>query len=133
MYQRIPTNACTNTYIYTYQHMHVHGYQHMDVCVPAYTCTIIYQQAHVPSYQYHAHLSSRTRTIKFCPYVVLECCHDIHTGMLSQYLKVTCICGNSITIFIPRNQDRNDRNSSTISVRFLHTFCHPLQVAPVHY
>ena len=127
MYQHIYIPTYTNMYIYTYQHIHVHAHQHM------YT----YQHIHAPTctniYQHHADQSRHTGTIKFCPYVIFECCHDIHTRMQSQHSKLTCIRGNFITIFIPRNQGRNDRNPSTILIRFLHTVCRPLQIAPVHY
>ena len=47
--------------------------------------------------------------------------------MPSQYWKLTCIHGFSITKFILNNQDRNDSSPSTILVRFLHTFCQPPQ------
>ena len=53
--------------------------------------------------------------------------------MLSQHLKLNCIHSNSITKFFPHYQDRNNRNPSTISARFLHTVCQALQIAPVHY
>ena len=118
MYERIPTCTYTRTNIYMYTHINIYMYTYQHIHAP--TCTNIYQ--------HHADQSRHTRTIKFCP-----CCHDIHTRMQSQHSKLTCIRGNFITIFIPRNQGRNDRNPSTILIRFLHTVCRPLQIAPVHY
>ena len=122
MYQRIPTYTCTNMYMYTYQHIHAptyinkHTYHHIHIHIPTSRTSILH-----------------TRIIKFCPYMVLECCHEIRTGMPSQHSKLTCTRSNSTTIFIPRIQERNNRNPSTISIIFLHTICRPLQIASVHY
>ena len=121
----VPTYTCTRTSTYTCTRTNIHMHQH----ILTGTRTIIY----IYAYQYHAYQPRHTRTIKFCLYMVSECCHDIHTRMLSQHLKLTCIRGNSITISIPRNQDRNDRNPSKILIRFLHIICRPLQIALVHY
>ena len=49
-------------------------------------------------------------TTPFSPYMVLECHDGIHTRMMSQHSKLTSIYGSSITIFIPRNQDKNGSN-----------------------
>ena len=70
------------------------------------------------SYQHHARQSCHAGTDVF----------SIHRiQMLSQHSKLTCILGNSITTFFPRNRDRNDRNPSTFLARFLYKFCQPLQ------
>ena len=111
----------TNIYTYTYQNIHIpmytniYLYQHVHIHVPTYTCTRTstyaytrsntYMQQHIPTptrtiiyiytHQHHAHQSDHTCTIK------LECCRVIHTRMLSRHSKLTCIYGDSITIFIP--------------------------------
>ena len=144
----IPTHTCTNVY----QHIHV------PTCI--YTRTKIYMYTHINIYMYtyQQHIHAPTCTNKHTyhdirihtptpltsipPYThhqVLSIYgtqmlpRHSYSRMLSQHLKLTCIRGNSITIFIPRNQDTNVRNPSTILIRFLHTICRPLQIAPVHY
>ena len=99
MYQRTPTCAwhvqtytCTDTSTYTCTCTNI--YMHQPI--PTSTRTII----HIYTYQHHTHQSRHSHTIKFCPYMELKCCHDIHTRMLSQHSKLTCIHGNTISKLI---------------------------------
>ena len=68
--------------------------------------------------------------------------HDIHIHITTSHTSIlphtqtqsrSCIHGNSTTISIPRNQDRNDRNPPTFSIRFLHTICRNLEIPHIHY
>ena len=123
-YQHIPTYACTNMYRYTYRHIRVH--QHIHAHAPTYTNKHMYHHIHI-------HIPKSHTSIP--PYTHHQVLSIYDTRMLSQnsYSILTCIRGNCITILIPRNEDRNDRNPSTISIRFLHTICRILQIFPVHY
>ena len=89
MYQRIPTHTCTNMYIYTYQHIHVHAHQHKHVHVPIYTCTNIYQQAHVPPYTY-----THTNITHINPTMHHQVLSINGTQMLSQHSY-----SNAVTVF----------------------------------
>ena len=70
-------------------------------------------------YQHLARQSHHTHTNNFFSVYGIR--------MASQHLNLACIHGNFFTKLILYTQDRNNRNPSTISVKFLHTFCQPLQ------
>ena len=70
----VPTYTCTRTSTYTCTRTNIYMHQH----IPTRTRTIIY----IYTYQHYTHQTHHTRTIKFFPYMVLECCHGIHTRML---------------------------------------------------
>ena len=95
----IPTCTCTYTNIYMHTHIHIHICTFHHIHVPTYTNTHTYHHIHIhapisrtsiPPYTHH-----QTRMMLRHSY------SNVVTWMLSHHSKLTCIHGNSITIFIP--------------------------------